>query len=83
MSETPKEEAFMTMWVIYDSPRDFPGFFVARMHELIDEGSRPTEDYYTHRELDMLRLQLHEEFPALIRVPRDSKDDEKIVETWL
>ena len=73
----------LSMWVITNSPRDMRGFFVARRHEITTGQSRPTEDHYAHRDLDMLRLQLHEEFPHLMRVARDPKDDPVIVETWI
>jgi malonyl-CoA/methylmalonyl-CoA synthetase len=66
----------VTLWVIYDSPRDFPGLFVARKWL----NDRPTPDLLQGTTLKQLREQL----PAGLHcLPRSEKDDPKIVETWI
>ncbi|MBR8291118.1 MULTISPECIES: hypothetical protein [Burkholderia] len=66
----------LAIWVIYDSPIDLPGRFVARKW-LLD---RPTSELLQGKTLTELRGKL----PAgLTRLPRDPSDDAKIVESWI
>lgn len=74
----------ITVWVIYERPRDYPGLFVVRpQHPHRDAYG----DFYvtygdatTHRTLEEARQVIP---PGLVRVPRDPRDDPKIVESWI
>jgi hypothetical protein len=66
----------LPIWVIYDSPIDLPGRFVARKW-LLDG---PTPELLQGKTLDELRVKLP---PGLHRLPRDPNDDAKIVESWI
>ncbi|NRF83818.1 hypothetical protein HQ619_07745 [Burkholderia gladioli] len=66
----------LAIWVIYDSPIDLPGRFVARKW-LLD---RPTSVVLQSKTLDELRSKLPS---GLTQLPRDPGDDAKIVESWI
>ena len=78
-----EEEKPQSMWVIYRYPADYPGFFVARRHEILPNKHHPTEDHYIHRQLPALRRHVQRLLPGSILIPRDSKDNPVIVESWL
>lgn len=66
----------LQLWVVYDSPIDLPGRFVARKWL----NDKPTLELLQANTLDELRSRL----PAgLFRIARDASDDAKIVETWI
>jgi hypothetical protein len=67
----------LIMWVVYDSPRDFPNSFVARRWV----GELPTQNVMIGPDLDQLRTMLAQH--GLICVPRLRDDDPKIVEVWM
>ena len=69
----------LSMWVIYDHPKDFPDGFIARRHEATRTGPHPTDDIKTAASL--LRRELASQ--GLTRLTRDPDDDPKIVEVWL
>jgi hypothetical protein len=71
----------LSMWTIYDHPKDFPNTFVARRFETSAAGSRPTADIMISPTLDDLRDQLSAR--GLTAIHRSPEDDPKIVETWL
>jgi hypothetical protein len=71
------QEGKLTMWTIYDQPKDFPGQIVARRH---DVPGGPT-DHKMGGDLDMLRDVFRG--AGLVRVNRAKNDDVKIVETWI
>lgn len=81
MSETEKEEKPLTIWVVYDSPSDHPGFFIARMFEIYSGRSNPTDQILKHENVDPIRKTLRNK--GLIKNPRNPADDIRIVETWL
>lgn len=67
----------LSIWTIYDHPRDYPDGYVARRFEL----DRPTRDAivgWSLRELRSLFADL-----GLGRIARHPSDDPVIVETWL
>lgn len=64
------------MWVVYDSPEDLPGRFVAR--KWLD--LNPTDHVRQAKTLEWLRQQLP---IGLSRLERQEQDDPKIVEVWL
>lgn len=65
----------MNIWVIYDSPTDFPGKFVTRRFDLYS----PSDEVYIEDSLDEIRKRIP---PGLYRLPRQPLDEEIIVETW-
>lgn len=66
----------IAMWVVYDSPRDYPGRFVARLWL----NGAPTDSVILADTLDSLRAALPQ---GLTRLPRLPGDDAAIYETWL
>lgn len=66
----------LPIWTVYDSPRDLPGQFVARLFIL----DRATAKVIKAPTLEALRKLLP---PGLTCLPRNPQDDPVIVETWL
>ena len=66
----------LTLWVVYEHPKDFPDEFVARRFV----GDSATSDVLRAPTLAKLRAQLP---PDLIYLPRDPSDDPVIVESWI
>ena len=66
----------LSIWVVYDSPIDLPGRFVAR--KWLNE--TPTAELIQGKTLDELRARLP---VGLFRLGRAESDDAKIVETWI
>lgn len=66
----------LEIWVVYDSPIDLPGRFVARKW-LNDQA---TPELLQATSLDDLRGKLPQ---GLFRIERDPTDDAKIVESWI
>lgn len=66
----------MPIWVVYDSPLDLPGRFVARKWVL----DKPTAEILQGKTLEELRAKLP---PGLVCLARADEDDSKIVETWI
>lgn len=67
----------LSLWTVYDHPRDFPQSFVARRFEL----DQVTTDFIIAPDLQTLRDLLMNK--GLSCIPRDPKDEAHIVETWL
>lgn len=70
----------LSMWVVYDRPKDYPDGYIARRHEAHPGYSLPTGDTMTSETLDGLRAKLA---PGRARFPREPNDDPVIVETWV
>lgn len=70
----------MDIWVIYDSPKDCLGFYVARRHRVENGTTFPTDDMIQDVRLDWLRRKLPD---GLVRFERSPEDDPRIVEVWL
>lgn len=70
----------VSMWVIYDHPRDMPGYFVARLHRVAAHGARATQ-LLRSEDLDALRDKFIKQ--GLVCITRAQDDDPVIVETWL
>ena len=71
----------LSMWTVYDRPKDYPTLFVARRSELRSLGKiATTEDLRLAETLDDVRAKLP---PGLYRLDRMPGDDAKIVEVWL
>jgi hypothetical protein len=74
-------ETELSIWTVYDHPRDFPDFFVARRWIAGSHGERPTKDILLSADLTELRNELATQ--GLTALCRDPSDDPKIVEVWL
>jgi hypothetical protein len=81
MSET-QEKPFMCVWTVYYDPRDFPGKYVVRRHDIFRgrEGSHPSSEHYVADSLTEIRGRVPF---GLVRLGRSEGDDAKIVEVWL
>jgi hypothetical protein len=69
----------LSIWTVYDHPRDYPQHYVARRTE-IGVPSVVTKDMFVADTLDEVRALLP---PGLHRLPRYENDDPVIVEVWL
>jgi hypothetical protein len=71
----------LSIWVIYDHPRDFPDRFVARRHVCTGPDQGPTDDIVTSKNLKQLRVAMERRY--LTKLDRHPSDDPVIIETWL
>lgn len=71
----------LEMWTVYDHPRDFPEYFVARKFLVEERQTRPTAQIVACGQLAPLREWLAER--GLVPLARNDEDDPCIVETWL
>lgn len=67
----------LSIWTVYENPKDFPGLFVARRWV----GLKPTTDFFAHTELEPVRDFLRG--LGLTCLERHPSDDPCILETWL
>lgn len=65
-----------SIWVIYESPPDFPDQYVARRLQL----SQPTLDFVVGDTLNDVRSKLPK---GLIRIERSERDDPTVRESWI
>lgn len=66
----------MPMIIIFKSPSDFQGKYVARLFKL----GRPTIIAVVKDTLPEIRMAIPR---YMVRLPRRQKDDPKIIETWI
>jgi hypothetical protein len=71
----------LSMWTVYDRPRDYPEQIVARRFEVSARGPRATDEIVVADSLDAIREWMVER--GLTCLTRSPDDDSKIVETWL
>ena len=72
----------LTLWVVYDRPRDFPEHFVVRRQWAMRDGTvRVALVGGLYRDLAAARADL--EPMGLCCLMRDPNDDPAIVETWI
>ena len=75
----------LRIWTVYGTnTTDFPGLFVARLFE----ADKPTDNFYTHEDLNRVRDWIHYEAGLLgddylYRLKRAPTDDPVILETWI
>ena len=65
-----------SIWVVYESPQDFPDQYVARRLHLC----RPTTDFIVGDTLVEVRAKLPK---GLFRIKRSALDDPRIRESWI
>ena len=70
----------LSMWVVYDHPRDHPDKWVARRWEVRAGITAATSDVRFAESLDALRDMIP---PGLAMIPRVPQDDPAIAEVWL
>ena len=75
--------SFLTLWVVYDHPRDLPEWYVVRGQEVGSDGSVTphAEPEMLVTDLDTIRNEMRRR--GLSRLPPNAADDPKIVEVWL
>ena len=72
----------LSMWTVYNRPRDFPGeLYVARRYMIEPDGPVPTDDTIVSPSLELVRQALS--LKGLTPITRDHNDEPHIVETWL
>lgn len=69
----------MPIIVIYNSPKDYPGIYVARVWDM----DKPTDTFMLKKDLNKMREDIKLNLPNKIRLPRAKNDDNCIVETWI
>ena len=71
----------LTIWTIFDKPKDFPEGYIARRFE-VSEGGRTlaTRDTLTGK-LEDIRMAL--EKAGLMKMAREDGDEPQIVENWV
>ena len=76
------ELAVLSQWVIYAGPRDYPGRFVVRQWDIVqDQGPVAHEDCTVHFTIESARNAIPDH--AGVCFPRQAGDDPSIVETWM
>lgn len=65
--------------VIYNSPVDYKGYFVARIWDM----DKPTNTLMLKKDLNKIREDIKAHCPNMVRLQRAKKDDPCIVETWI
>ncbi|MES2353667.1 MAG: hypothetical protein V4568_04535 [Pseudomonadota bacterium] len=73
---SPPEDDDGSIWVVYESPPDFPDQYVARRFYL----ARPTKDYVVGNTLVDVRAKLPK---GLFKIERSKRDDPLVRESWI
>lgn len=71
----------LSIWVIYDHPKDEPDTYIARHWEIVDGRMLPTRETITCNTVDAIRGWLRD--AGLTRFSRSPGDDPVILECWL
>jgi hypothetical protein len=72
----------LRMWVVYDHPRDFPDYFIAREWLVDGSGERATASTIQSKRLETIRETLCAQM-GKVCIGRSSRDEPKIIEVWL
>lgn len=75
-----RDNGILSIWTVYDRPKDYPDTFVARRFEAGKGVHGPTGDTVTG-DLNQIREAMN--MNGLYRMPRAPSDDRHIVETWM
>lgn len=65
-----------SIWIVYESPPDFPDQYVARRMKL----NRPTDDFVVGSTMNDVRSKLPK---GLFKIERSDRDDPLIRESWI
>jgi len=79
-SKAARDRGMLSIWTVYDRPKDYPDTFVARRFEAGGGVHGPTDDVVTG-DLDQITEAM--EMCGLYCMPRAPSDDLRIVETWM
>jgi hypothetical protein len=71
----------LTIWTVYERPRDYPCGFIVRAFEISSTGPQPTGHVIKCLDLEPIREKLQR--AGLTRLMRDEKDEPQIVESWI
>jgi hypothetical protein len=71
----------LSMWTVYERPRDYACGFVARRFEITRDGPKPTQMTLKCLELEPIREKLAN--AGMVRLDRNPEDEPQIVETWV
>ena len=71
----------LTIWTVYEKPRDYPTGWIARMHEVGGAVVKPTGYVIKAVELEPIREKLAR--AGLVCIPRQEGDERQIVESWI
>jgi hypothetical protein len=75
-----RKRGILSMWTIYDRPKDHPDGYVVRRFACTALGPVASNDAYTG-ELELIRDTLWR--AGLVKMDRHPDDEPQIVETWL
>jgi hypothetical protein len=71
----------LTIWTVYERPRDYACGFIARAFEVTSTGPEPTGHVIKCLDLMPIQEKLHR--AGLTPLPRDENDEPQIVESWI
>lgn len=71
----------LSLWTVYDHPRDYPHGYIARRWEIERTGPEATDDVLHAHDLESIREHLRN--LGLTCLARHAEDEPQIVETWL
>lgn len=71
----------LSIWTVYDRPKDCPDAFIARRSEAGGGKVVMTDETIVSKNLDFIRRQMQRR--GLVKLMRAPADDPKIVEVWL
>jgi hypothetical protein len=77
----PHDDILLTIWTVYDRPRDFPAHVVVRRRHITAGCDRPSTAALLFPTLAEARAHLAAK--QLIRLDRDPADDPAVVEIWI
>jgi len=70
----------LLIWTVYDHPKDYPDYYVARKFITTPAYVIATDDLLLSKNIEALRKILSK---TLICLSRSENDDPRIMETWL
>jgi len=73
----------LSIWTVYDHPRDYPEHVVARRWRITAGNAFPTADVRLFADLSAAQEYLGAPGLGLTRLTRDVRDDPAIAEVWL
>ncbi|SHH59345.1 hypothetical protein [Ferrimonas marina] len=81
-------EKTLPIWTLYQSPKDYPGQYVARRFEVTPVGGpRLTDEVYANKDVAAVRDWVQQEgrrFGVVpVKLERDPSDDPVVLESWI
>jgi hypothetical protein len=71
----------LSMWTVYERPKDYPCGFIARRFEVAGPTPKATGQVIKSVDIDPIRMKLRR--AGLVCLTRDPNDEPQIVECWL